>query len=458
MKKRYDFEYIIIGGGPAGIATALTLAKSKKRIAIIEKNHLGGTNINDSDLPFSEALDFSHSLYKLRHSPNFKTENYEPDFSKVLKNRNAFIKNSRANLAEILKANGIAHIEGEATFLDPHTISLKNHQLTSETFILATGSKLKTNNIIGTDSVNFLTPKDIVKLDRLPKIILVIGGGPTGCEITSYLAELGVKVILMESEKHLLPNEDKEISDTISEYFKNELNVIVLPNSKVLEIKNEKNTKQVVFKTGRSEKSIHINNIVLATGYEPILDYDLKQAKVKFTDSGILVDHYFKTSAKNIYAVGDAIKNAFPDSSTLRSDYEGTFLAINLLNKSKNLINYDGFCRTIKTYPKVVSVGPTEEDLKKAHRSYKKSVIHFKNILDKPLLNSEYGFVKLIADRSNRLIAGSVVSPNADELAAELSLIIRHHLPAVELASTPHSFDNYSYALKLAAKKLLAKK
>lgn len=459
MSKKYDFEYIIIGGGPAGIAAALTLSRSKKRIALIEKNNLGGANVNTSDIPYSSALDFSHSYAKSLSSPEFKNQDLHFNFPTVINNRATTIKKSRQNLTDMLKAAGVAHIEGSANFLDPHTITIGKNKLTSETFILATGAKLKTAGINIPDTTNILSPADVLHLNNLPKIALVIGGGSTGCEIASYLSELGAKVIIMEAEKRLLPNEGKEVSEAISKYFKKELGIIVLPNCKVVSIENDGAAKRVIFKNGRSEKVVRIGSAILATGYEPILDYGLENAKVKYRDTGILINRYFETSTKGIYAIGDAIHNSFlGSSSTARSDYEGTFLASNLLNKSKNLINYDGFCRITKTNPGIVSVGPTEDALKKANKKYKKSIIRFNEILNSPISNFDYGLVKLISDWNGHLIAGSIVSPNAEDLASELSLAVRHHLPVIEVASTPHPVNNYSYALKLAAKKLIPRK
>lgn len=459
MSKKYDFEYIIIGGGPAGISTALTLSKSKKRIALIEKAKLGGMNVNMSDIPYSSALDFSHFYSKVLSIPEFKNQEPHFNFPTFINNRAKLIKKSRENLTELLKTAGVAHIESSANFLDPHTIAIGKNKLTSKNFILATGSKLKTTGINNIENVDILTPLSILNLTRLPKVILVIGGGSTGCEIASYLSELGVKVIIMEAEKRLLPKEDKEISESLTEYFKKELNIIPLPNCKVVSIENDGNAKRVTFKAGRSEKVVRINNIVLATGYEPVLDYGLENAKVKYKDTGILVNRYFETSSKNIYAVGDAIQNSYINaSSTARSDYEGTFLASNLLNKTKNLINYDGFTRVTKTYPEIVSIGPSEEQLKKSNKKYKKSIIRFNTILNSPISNFDYGLVKLISDWNGRLVAGSIISPNAEDLASELSLAIRHHLPVIEIASTPHPINNYSYAIKLAARKLIQKK
>ena len=171
----------------------------------------------------------------------------------------------------------------------------------------------------------------------MPKAVLVVGGGASGCEIAEYFAELGAKVLIMERSEHLLPREDKEVGDIISEYLTKELGVMVLPNCKVVAL-----------------EQVRVDSIVLATGSQPIVDYGLENAGIKYKNSGILVNKLFQTSAKNIYAIGDAIGAS--DTSIERAEYEGTILASNLLHHTKNIVNYSGFARTVNTYPEIAVV------------------------------------------------------------------------------------------------------
>lgn len=455
MGKKYDFEYIIIGSGPAGTAAALTLSKSKKRIAIIENHFLGGSNINTRDIPYSVALNYSHLYQQALSAPEFRNQDLTASFPNAVAHQlKTVISISDANKANLKKA-GIVTLEGNAHFLDNHTIAIGEKKFTSSEFTLATGSTLKTGEIAGTESVNYLTPETVLKIRRTPKAILVVGGGPTGCEIAQYFAELGAKVLIMETAERLLPREDKEVGETISNYLSKELGVMVLPNCKVVAIEQDSTSKHVIFHNARDEKLVRVESIVLATGSEPILDYGLENAGVKYKNTGILVDKNYHTTAKNIYAIGDCIGG---DSSTERAEYEGTLLASNLLNKAKSLPNYNGFARIVNTFPQVAIVGLNEDDLLKRDRKYKRIIVPVKDSTAAIIDGNSYGFIKLIADKTNHLIGATVVAPNAHLIISELSLAIRHGVNLLEIASTPHIANSYNSLIKLAAKLLYEKK
>lgn len=455
MGKKYDFKYIVIGSGPAGSAVALTLGKAKKRVALVEGRYFGGSNLNTRDIPYTVALDFSHTYSKVRSLPEFGHQDLTFNFSTIAARELKTIVNAGGNNQKLFEESGVVCFNDFANFLDPHTIAIRNRKITSENFIIATGSHLKISEISGTETVGFLSPETAIKARRLPKVLAVVGGGSTGCEIASFYAELGVKVILFEFAERLLPKEDQEVGETISSYFTQELGISVFTSTKVVAIQEDNFSKSVIFRFENQEKLIRIDNIVLATGSEPNLDCGLENAKVKYKNSGIVVDKHFETTAKHIYAIGDCIST---ESSTERAYTEGLTLATNLIHKSKNILNYHGFIRQTNTFPEVATIGYSEDDLIKRDRKYKKAIIKLDEIPASKIYNFNYGFIKLLSDKNNRLIGASLVCPNASLIANEVSVVIRHHLTALELASTPHIMNSFNYALKLAAKKIVEKK
>lgn len=455
MGKKFDFEYIIIGSGPAGSAAAMALAKAKKRVALVEGRLFGGAHLNTRDVPYASALNFSHHYHKTLSFPELSASEFSFNFPTIINRELKTILAAGGNDKKPFEEAGIICIKGYANFLDAHTIAVGENKFTSENFVLATGSRLDTSTISGTELVNYLTPETAIRVRRLPKAVLVIGGGATGCEIASYYAELGAKVIIMESENRLLPREDKEVGKAIADYFTNELGVLVLPNSKVVALEPEDSLKRVIFRNDRREKMVRVDCVVLATGSRPTLDYGLENAGVKYNEKGIIVNKFLETSAKNIFAIGDCIGG---ESSTDRATFEGVILAANLLGKTKALLDYSGFARVVNTFPAVATVGKTELDLAAKKRKFKKIVVPLSDSLVSKIDGSTYGFVKLLADSSNHLLGATIVAPNAEYLISELALVIRHHLTLLELASTPHLSSTYSSLIKLAAKKLLDKK
>ena len=455
MGKKFDFNYIVIGSGPAGTAAATTLAKAKKKVAIVEGKYYGGTDLNTRDIPYAVALDFAHNFSKICSFPELKNQDLSFSFPSIVAREHKTIINTGGNNKKLYEDAGVICLDGYANILDNHTIAIGDRKFTSANFILATGSKPKIQEISGTDTVNYLTPETAIKVKRLPQAVMVVGGGASGCEIAEYFAELGTKVLIAESSERLLPREDKEVGETISDYFTRKLGIMVLDKCKVTAIEQDDYSKRVIFRSGTSEKMVRVDCIVLATGSEPILDYGLENAGVKYKNTGIVVDRLFQTSAKNIYAIGDSIGG---DSSTDRSELEGSILASNIVNKTKNLINYSGLTRIVNTYPTIATVGLNEDDLTKRSRKYRKIIIKIDEIPASKIYNLEHGFIKILYDRNHHILGATIVTPNAELIAQEISLAIRHNLTITEVASTPHVKNSWNYAIKLATKKLALKR
>ena len=456
MSKKYNFDYIVIGSGPAGSTAALNLAKAKKHVALIEGKYFGGSNLNTRDVPYKVALNFSHTYTKLSSLPEFRNQELSFSLPTALSHQSRVVVNLSEDNKKSLESANITCINGYANFLDSHTIAVGDQKFTARSFIIATGAKLKTFGIAGTDSVHHLTPETAIKVRRLPKVAVVVGGGSTGCEIAEYFAELGVKVILLESSDRILPREDKEVSEVISDYFTHKLGIMVLPSCKVVALEQDNFSKRIIFQNSRNEKMVRTDCVILATGSQPATDFGLENAGIKYKNTGIIVNKYFETSTKNIYAIGDVLGK---DSSTELAEYEGSILSSNLIHKAKNSVNYQGFARIVNTLPSIATIGLNEDDLIRRDRKYKKSIVKLNEIPASKINDFSHGFIKLLADKKNdRIIGATIVAPNAEFLSAEIAIAIRHNLTAIELASTPHPTNDYSYLIKLAAKNLIGKK
>lgn len=452
MGRKFDFDYTIIGSGPAGLAAAFSLAKkTKKKIAVIEGRFFGGTNYNTRDIPYRVAINLAYLYHEISTLSEFSGSELSINFPTIINHQLKTTHNLVVSYEKKLKDSGVTYLEGYANFLDENTIAIGEKKLTSRYFILATGSELLVNDITGTEIVNYLTPETAIRIRRLPKAVIVVGAGATGCEIAEYFAKLGTKVLIIESKNHLLPREDKEIGKTLEEYFKNELNMTVLLNSTVVALEQDELSKRVIFRHRGVEKMVRVDCIVLATGSRPILDYGLENAGVKYDENGIATDRFLTTSTKNIFAIGDSLGG---DSSTERADYEGKLLAYNLTEKNKKPVNYDGLFRTVKTDPEVIIIGKTEDELIKNHEKYLKAVVPVSELDASEIDFLGYGFLKLLADPSSRIIGATLVSRNAELLSGELSLIIKNHLNVNNILKASHAVNNYNYLIELAAKKL----
>ncbi len=403
MSKHYDYDYIIIGSGPAGRTAAVKLAKSRKKVALIEAEELGGAEVNTSDLPYKLALDLAHTYHNFVISPGVTAQSHLFNLPTFTAHSDQLIKNARNHIVKELTELGITIINGYANFIDSHTIAVEDKKITAEYFILATGSKLKTSEINGVDSVAYLTPSSALHIHRLPKFVFVVGGGPTGVEIAEFFASLGSGVIIMELGDHLLPREDEDVAKALTDHFTSHLAITVVTNAKVIQLTEDQTSKIVVFTTGSGEKMVRVDSIVLATGSTPILDYGLENADVDYKRSGIIVDKYFGTSTKNIFAIGDCLGS--PDSSTERARLEANILVENLIHRGKTTAKYSSLIRKIDTCPGIATIGLNERDATSRDLKYHKKIT--------PLTDYPNAFLKTLTDHSGRTIGTTLVAPDA---------------------------------------------
>lgn len=456
MGKKFDFDIIVIGSGPAGSAAALTLAKAKKRVAVIEGGAWGGTDFCTRKIPYAASRQFAKLVTEIRRGGKFGLSalNLHFNLPTAIAWQRAVVKNASDGCKKKFEEAKVTCIDGYANFLDVHTVAVGDKKYTANEFILATGAKASTIEIAGAERVMHLTPETALRLRRVPKAVLVVGGGKSGCETAEYFAELGSKVLIMEASERLLPREDAEVGATIADYFANNLGMMVLLNTRVVALEEDTNGRRVVFMSKKGEKAVRIDTIVLATGAKAVTDYGLENVGVKYRKSGIVVDKTLKTTAKNIYAVGRAIDVRVTDE---KAAYQGTFLANSLVTKSKNLLDYHGFMRVVNTYPEVAIVGLTEDELTRRGRKYRKAIVYLGDTVASKVKEFEKGFVKIIVDSNNKIIGATVVAPEASLIIQELAVAVRHHLSALEIASTPHVMDSFAEAVKLAARKLVKK-
>lgn len=452
MGRKYDFDYIVIGSGPAGSAAALTLAKARKKVGLVEGKFFGGSNLNARDIPYGVALDFAHFYDKIKNYPELSRQNISYNFPTIAAKQLSTVVALGGNDKTIYEKAKISCIKGHANFLDKHTIAVGEQKYTSDGFIIATGAEPKTKEIAGTEAVKFLTPESAIRVRKLPKVVAVVGAGATGCEIAEYFAELGSRVLLFETSERILPKEDTEVGETLSKYLSQKLKTTVITGAKVVALEEDATSKMVFFRLGNGEKMVRVEAVVLATGSAPKVDIGLENAEIKYKNSGIVIDKLFQTSTKNIYAVGDCIGG---DSSSDRAQAEGLLVANNLANRTKNSLNYDGLVRMVNTMPEVATVGLNEDDLLKRDRKYKKALVKLSDLTASKIANFDCGFVKIIANKTGHIVGATIVAPSAGLMISELALAVRHNLTALELASTPHSVNSYNYAIKLAAKELL---
>lgn len=453
MGKRFDYDYVVIGSGAAGSAGALLAAGLGAKTAIVEADKWGGTTLNYRDIPYGAALGFAETYVEAINASRFgmSSATLRYNYPTVLNWQATAVRRSGAGSHKVFENAGIDCYHGLANFISPHEIALDDTQISSEKFLLATGSTLTGNGIAGLETVSCWTPDTALRMAKLPKAMVIVGGGSTGCEIAEYFAALGVKVMIIEAESRLLPKEDVEASSMIEDYLKRHFQVEVLTGSHVIALTQTAKSKEVVFIRDGQEKSVKINDIVLATTPEPMTDLGLENAGVKYTYSGVSVNKELRTSSNHIWAAGDVIGG---ESSTERATYEAKLATMNALKKAGNVVNYNGFVRMTDTWPKVAKVGLNEVDCGPEGEKRKLSIVPIDTVSAANTNDFREGFVKMTADAKGQIIGATIVAPHADLIIQEVSLAMRMGLRVEELAAAPHVATSWCEAVRIAAREL----
>ncbi len=457
MGKRFDFEYIVIGGGPAGITAATQLAGAGRKVALVEQRKLGGSDTRYRNVPQKALLSFSHLYAEAVAGARFglTSSNLRYNYPTVLhwKDR-AIEKATEPCTKKALEEAGITVIKGMAHFVGTNDLAVggQNKQYSASKFIITTGATLDTDRITGIENVPYYSPSSILDIERVPKTALVVGGGTSGCEVAQYLAELGTKVVLVEAANTILPKEDEEVGRVMGEYLEKRNGIKIFTKTKVIALEKDKVSSRVVFRRGDSERTVRVETIVLATGSKPATDLGLKNAKVSFDKHGIVVDKTLQTSARNIFAAGDVLGGP---SSTERAIYTAEVAVMNIIGRSKTFVDYTGFMRITDTDPQIASIGKTEAELVAKKRKYKRVLVPLSNITASATADFRIGFLKILADAQGKVLGATMVGPHAADILQELSLAIRHGLPLIQIASAPHPANEWSAIVKLAARRLL---
>ena len=453
-KNTFDYDLIVIGSGAGGSAAANIAAHDGKNVAIIESDVFGGNSPNWSDIPVKALLHAANLYDEARHGAKFglRSATLGYNYPSIRAWKELAVQRTGAGGNRRYYENmGIKAISGNAHFLSPNEITVNRRHLSAANFLIATGSEWSIPNIPGIDIIKYLTPKTILEAIRPPKSLLIIGGSDVSIEIAQLMAIFGTKVFIVEKAERLLPNHDSEVGVIIERIMAEQKGVITLTHSRVVSVIKDGLGKRVIISRAGVEKSILVEEILVADGRMPNVDLGLGNAGIKFTAKGINVNDYLQTNVKHIFAVGDVLGN---EGNTHTALLESQIAANNIFKRNKITPDYSANPNVIFTHPGIATVGLSEDDCQRRDLSINKAIAPLNIIARSNTADFRDGFVKIITDKKGVIIGGTVVTPNASEVIQELVIAVRHKLTANDLASTPHAFLSWNEAVRVAAGKL----
>ncbi len=453
-KHTFDYDLIVIGSGAGGSAAATLAAKAGKRVAIIEADEFGGDSPNWSDVPTNALLHAAHLYDEARHGARFglrsATLGYNYPSLRTWKDL-AVTRTGAGGNRRYYENQGISAFNGIARFISPNEITVNRRHLSAAQFVVASGSSWIVPEIPGLDDAGYSTPRAILSALRPPKSILIIGAGEVGVEIAQLLAIFGTKVYLVEKASRILPHQDHEVGTLMERVLREEKGITSLTETRILSAAKDGLGKRVIISRGGVEKSIRVDEILIAAGREPRVDLGLENATVKFTPKGIEVNEFLQTNVKHIYAAGDVLgRNGHTHTALL----ESRIVAHNILNKTKAAPDYSATPGVIFTFPNIAHVGLSEDDCIKRDLSINKAVAPLNLTARSNTADFRDGFVKIITDKKGVILGSTIVAPHAAEMIHEMALAVKHGLTADDVAQTPHAFLSWSEAIRIAAAKL----
>ncbi len=452
MKKKFDYDLVVIGSGDAGGEAALIAVNSGLKVALIESKKWGGSSLNSTNVPFGAAMHaamtYKHALSGVRFGVS--SGNLRYNYPTLINWVGRMTKRAGANSKKEFEEAKIDCISGSARFLSAHEIAVGNKTICAKKFLIATGASIADTGITIPENADYLLPENVFELSRAPRSVFVVGAGSTGCEIAQYFSALGSEVVVADIAGRLLPREDEEVGQVMDEVFKQN-DIKVLTQSRVVALEDNGAEKRVIFMRGGQEKSIRVGCVVLCTGSAPNIDLALENAGVKYTKNGIKVDRTMQTSAKHIYAAGDVTGGK---SSSEKAIIDARVAASHLIGKSKAERSYKGLIRVTNTFPEIAQVGASEDDCIRRDRKIKKITVPLRAVQKSNICDFYDGFVKLIFGKNGTLIGGTVMAPNAGLIAQELAYAVRYEMTAAEIVAVPHIANDWNELIRNAAERV----
>ena len=452
------FQATVIGGGPGGYVCAIRLAQLGFKTACIEsRGTLGGTCLNIGCIPSKSLLNLSESFIKAKNFSNIGIEVGEVklNLQKMMQNKDKAVATLTKGIEFLFKKNKITHFQGIGKFKSNSEISIidkenKETVIESEKIIICTGSETSPLPGINFDEEKIISSTGALSLKKVPKKMIVVGGGYIGLEMGSVWSRLGAEVNVVEFLDHITPGMDKEISGELMKILKKQ-GITFNLETKVESIKKNNKGVEIHVKDKNGKKSKLESDVALISiGRKPYTkNLNLEKIGIKLDEKKrIKVNKKFETNIKNIFAIGDVIEGPM---LAHKAEEEGIAVA-ELISGQSGYVNYDIIPGVIYTTPEVASVGKTEEQLKSLGLKYKVGKFPFMANSRAKTINEPEGFVKILAnEKTDKVLGVHLIGSHAGELIAEMSLAMEFGASSEDIARTCHAHPTFSEAVKEAA-------
>lgn len=443
------FDIVIIGGGPGGYVAAIRGAQLGGKIALIEKDTVGGTCLNRGCIPTKAMLASADVYNKVKEAADFgvSVENYSVSLEKIVERKDAIVKQLTGGVASLLAHHKVTVFNGNGVIKDNNSVEVTKADgsvelVEAKNIVIATGSEAATIAALGYDGVNVMTSTEMLNLKEQPKSLLIIGAGVIGCEFASVFSSLGTQVTLVEALDRVLPMVDEEISKRFTMFLKKKK---IGVNTGVMVEKVVKGSEGMVVSLNNG-KELVADKVLIGIGrtYNS-KGIGLENVGVEVGKRGdILTDTKMKTNVENIYAIGDVNGKMLLAHA---ASAQGNTVVENILKGKDEDADVTFVPSAVYTFPEISFIGLNEQE---AREKYDVKIGKFPFTASGKALciGEKDGFIKVIAEAGTDKILGvQIMGPHATDLICEAVLAIRKGLSVEDVAKTIHAHPTISESM-----------
>lgn len=452
-----NYDVIVIGSGPGGYVTAIRAAQLGLKVAVVEKENLGGICLNWGCIPTKSLLKSAQALEYAIHAADYGVSikgEVKPDFEAMVKRSRGVADGMSKGIQFLFKKNKVESIFGWGKLAGKNTVEVtddagKKTTYTAKHIILATGARSRELPNLVQDGEKIIGYRKALVLDKQPESMVVVGSGAIGSEFAYFYHTIGTKVTLVEFMPTLVPNEDADVAKQLERSFKKS-KMKVLTSSSVESVDTSGDKCKVTIKTKKGEQVVEADIVLSAVGIAPNTEgIGLEELGVETEQGRVKVDEYYKTNVDGVYAIGDIV--AGPALAHVASA-EGIVCIEKIAGLTPDPIDYGNIPGCTYTNPEVSSVGLTEAKAKEAGFEMKIGKFPYSASGKASAAGQKDGFVKLIFDaKYGELLGAHMIGGNVTEMIAEMVVAKKLEITGHELLKTIHPHPTMSEAIMEAA-------
>ncbi len=447
------YHLVVIGGGTAGLVCAVGASSLGAKVALVERDLLGGDCLNVGCVPSKALIAAGRAATALRKGKMFgvhATGNIRVDFREVMKR----MRRLRASIApndsaRRLSEKGVDVFFGTARFLDSQTVDVDGKKLRFQKAVIATGTRAAVPPIPGLERVPYLTNETLFSLQELPKTFGIIGAGPIGCEMAQAFSRLGSRVFLIEAFHGVLPREDRDAAGLVEKALTADGVRFWCCAGKTTLARTERGTIRIRLESHGNLKEQELDALLVAVGRTPnVEDLDLERVGVETTRKGVVVDDRLRTTNPRIFAAGDVCS---PFQFTHAADFMARIVIRNALfgGRAKASALIIPWC--VYTDPELAHVGLSAEEARSRETSVESVTVLLKDVDRAVLEGRSEGMVRLhLRKRKGKILGATLVASHAGEMISEITLAMKHGLGIKDLAETIHPYPTVAEAVRKA--------